>query len=452
MTLDRRSFVKAAASALPGAAALSALVPAMAARRAHAAPHASPQSEGFKGTIRIGLIGCGGRGTGAAVQALRADPGTTLVAMGDVFADRLESSLAAITEELAEEAAARVDVPPERRFTGFDSYQKVIDAGVDVVLLCGYPAFRPAQLAAAVAAGKHVFAEKPLAVDGPGIRSVLASAKAAKDKNLALLVGFCWRHNPGMRAAFERLHSGGIGSVTNVHTTYLTSTLSKRPRKPEWSDMEFQMRNWWHFTWISGDHIVEQAVHSIDRLAWAMNDAIPTRVICLGGRAARGGPEHGNVFDHFAATFEYADGRRAHHTTRQIDGCPSDNSDYIEGTQGRAMINGWAPIYEFREHAGAVTWKDPATPEEASKQASAMYQLEHDALFRSIREGNPINDGERSANSCLMAIMARMAAYTGQTISWEQALNSKEDLLPPSLAFGPMPTPDVAIPGKTKFS
>ncbi len=447
MPLDRRSFVKAAASALPGAAALSALAPVLAARHAHAAPREQQAGTPFKGTIRLGLIGCGGRGTGAAVQALRADPDTKLVAMGDVFADRLDTSLAGITEELADQAAARVDVPAERRFTGFDSYQKVIDAGVDVVLICGYPAFRPMQLAAAIAAGKHVFAEKPLAVDGPGIRSVLASAKAAKEKNLALLVGFCWRHNPGMKAAYQHLHSGGIGSVTNVHTTYLTSTLSKRPRKPEWSDMEFQMRNWWHFTWISGDHIVEQAVHSIDRLAWAMNDAIPTKVICLGGRAARSGPEHGNVFDHFAATFEYADGRRAHHTTRQIDGCPSDNTDYIEGTQGRATINGWAPTYEFRDHAGGVTWKGTGTPEEASQ----MYQLEHDELFRSIRVGDPINDGERSANSCLMAIMARMAAYTGQTISWEQALNSKEELVPATLAFGPMPTPEVAIPGKTKF-
>jgi predicted dehydrogenase len=447
MPMDRRSFVRVAASALPGAAVLSALSSARQARALGPAPHASMPMSGPAGTLRIGLIGCGGRGTGAAVQALRADANTTLVAMGDVFADRLDTSLAGITEELGDEAEARVDVPAERRFVGFDSYQKVIDAGVDVVLLCGYPAFRPAQLAAAIEAGKHVFAEKPLAVDGPGIRSVLASAKAAKDKNLALLVGFCWRHNPGMRAAYEHLHSGAIGQVTSVQTTYLTSTLSKRPRKPEWSDMEFQMRNWWHFAWISGDHIVEQACHSIDRLSWAMNDVTPARVVCLGGRAARSGPEHGDVFDHFAATFEYADGRRAHHTTRQIDGCPSDNTDYIEGTRGRAIINGWAPTYEFRDHAGGVTWKGTGTPEEAAK----MYQFEHDALFRSIREGSPINDGERSANSCLMAIMSRMAAYTGQTISWEQALHSQQDLVPASLAFGPMPAPEVAIPGKTKF-
>jgi len=178
-----------------------------------------------------------------------------------------------------------------------------------------------------------------------------------------------------------------------------------------------------------------------------MGDRLPARVSCLGGRAARTGPESGHVFDHFAATYEYADGARAFHSTRQIDGCPSDNTDYVYGTKGTAVINGWAPTYEFKDRAGSVTWKGKGTPEEAS----SMYQLEHDALFRSIRTGSPVNDGERSANSCLMAIMARMAAYTGQTISWEQAMNSQENLLPPSMAFGPLPTPEVAVPGRTKF-
>lgn len=434
--ISRRNFVLSAAS-LPLIASLTTP------RESHAAliDDSAP-------TIRIGLIGCGGRGTGAAIQALRADPNTTLVAMGDVFEDRLKSSLAGITEELGAEAATRVQVPAEKQFIGFDAYQKVIDAGVDVVLITGYPAFRPVQLAAAIAAGKHVFAEKPLAVDAAGIRSCLESARLAKEKNLALLVGFCWRHNPGMTAAFDQVASGGIGDIVSVHTTYHTSTLTKRPRKPEWTDMEFQMRNWWHFNWISGDHIVEQAIHSIDRMSWAMGDRLPARVNCLGGRAARTGEESGDVFDHFAAIYEYDDGSRAFHTTRQIDSCPSDNTDYIYATKGRCTINGWAPLYEIRNRANNVEWKGTGTPEEASE----MYQNEHNALFKSIRAGTPINDAVRSANSCLMAIMARMSAYTGQTVTWDQALNAEDNMVPSHLALGEAPPVNIPIPGKTKIT
>ncbi len=428
----RREFLRASAMA-----AGAAVAPSVIGRMAHGA--GSDQ-------LRVGVIGCGGRGTGAAVQALRADKGAVLVAMGDVFADRLESSLKSIAEEMGEEASQRVQVPAERRFTGFDCYRNVIDSGVDVVLLTSYPHFRPAHLKAAVEAGKHVFAEKPLAVDAPGLRSVLASAEEAKRRNLAILVGFCWRYNDGMRGTSERINSGTIGRVQTVHTTYHTSTLSRRPRKPEWSDMEFQLRNWWHFTWLSGDHIVEQAVHSIDRLAWAMGDEPPARVTCLGGRAARSGPEHGNVYDHFAAVYEYADGRRGFHTTRQIDNCPHDNTDYLYGTTGSCVVNGWAPTYSVRGLDGAETWKY------TGRTDRDMYQTEHDELFASIRAGTPINDCERGARSTLMALMARMAAYTGQTVTWEQALNSQEDLSPASYEFGPAPEAVVAVPGRTKLA
>jgi predicted dehydrogenase len=365
--------------------------------------------------------------------------------MGDVFPDRLDAALNAITEEMGDQAATRVQVPPERRFTGFDNYKAVLDAGIDVALLTSYPHVRPLHLAAAIDAGKHVFAEKPLAVDAPGLRSVLASAAAANAKNLSCLVGFCWRYNAGMAATYAKLHEGLAGLPLSVHTTYHTSTLSKRPRQPGWSDMEFQLRNWWHFTWVSGDHIVEQAVHSIDRLAWAMNDETPARVTGLGGRAARSGPESGNAFDHFTAIFEYNDGRRAFHTTRQIDGCPSDNTDYITTSNGSATINGWAPTYLIKDRAGRELWK-------FSGKSPDMYQAEHDALFAGIRAGQPINDARRGGNSTLMAIMARMAAYTGQTITWDQALNSQERLGPDRYDLGNLPTPEIAIPGKTKFT
>jgi predicted dehydrogenase len=433
--MTRREFVAAAGAAAAGAV----VAPEVIARSAHVAGSDS---------IRVGLIGCGGRGTGACLQALKGDKAAMLAAMGDVFPDRLESSLKALNEELKEDAPARVQVPDDQKFTGFDAYQRVIDSDVDVVILTTYPHFRPAHLKAAVAAGKHVFAEKPIAVDAPGVRSVLASAAEAKAKNLAVMVGFCWRYNDGMRATFEQVNSGpggAVGDVLSVHTTYHTGTLGKRPRQPEWSAMEFQMRNWLHFTWLSGDHIVEQAVHSVDRLCWAMGDKYPARVNCLGGRQARTGEESGNVYDHFAAVYEYADGRRAFHTTRQMDGCPHDNTDYVYGSKGICTINGWVPTYSVKDYAGAEVWKYGGPTDRD------MYQTEHDELFASIRAGTPINDCERGAYSTLTALMARMSAYTGQTVTWEQALNSTEDLTPPSYEWGPAPEVSVAIPGKTKF-
>lgn len=393
--------------------------------------------------LKVGIIGCGGRGTGALVQTLRADPDAVLWAAADIFPERIETCLSNAGEALG--APARTDLPRERRFVGFDAYQKVIDSGVDLVLLTSYPVFRPEHLRAALAAGKHVFAEKPLAVDAPGVRSVLESAEVAGRKRLSVVVGFCWRYHDGMRATFERLHAGDIGDITTVQTTYYTGTLGRRPRKAEWSDLEFQFRNWWHFTWISGDHIVEQAVHSVDRLSWAMGDITPARVVCLGGRAARSGPEHGNVYDHFSAVYEYDDGRRSFHACRQIDGCPNDNTDYVYGANGSAVVNGWAPTFVLRDRAGRTVWQH------AGRTDRDMYQNEIDELLASIRAGTPINDLRRGARVTLMAIMARMSAYTGQSVAWDQALNSEENLTPASLAWGDWPTPEVAVPGKTKF-
>ncbi|GJQ30482.1 MAG: dehydrogenase [Phycisphaerae bacterium] len=430
--LSRRDVVRAAS--------VAAMLPLVGAFSASAAPRRNP-------TLKIGIIGCGGRGTGALAQALNADPDTVAWAAGDIFADRLDACLANVASSVKLNGESRTAIPPERRFVGFDAFQKVIDSGVDVVLLTTHPIFRPEHLKAAIAAGKHVFAEKPVAVDAPGIRSVLESAADAKRRNLSLVVGFCWRYHDGMRATFEQINGGALGDITTVQTTYYTGTLSRHPRKPEWSDLEFQFRNWWHFTWISGDHVVEQAVHSIDRLAWATNDRWPARVICLGGRAARQGPEHGNVFDHFSAVYEYDGGMRTFHACRQIDGCPSDNTDYVYGTKGSAVINGWTPTFHLKDLRGDTLWKYKG------RNDRDMYQNEHDDLFAAIRAGTTINDGERAAYTTLMALMARMSAYTGQTIAWDQALNSKESLAPASsaLAWGDWPTPEVAVPGKTKF-
>lgn len=432
--LDRRDFVKTVAAA--GAAA--AFVPSLVSRGAWA---------GGSDTLKVGLVGSGGRGTGAASQALNADKGAVLWAVGDAFKDRIAASQAELPNYVSENGKERSAVPAERQFVGLDAYKQVIDSGVDVVILTTYPNFRPLHIKYALSKGKHVFAEKPVAVDAAGIRDVLASGEEAKKKNLSLMIGFCWRYHPAMRAAFEQVHKGTIGDVTSVYTTYLSGILPPHPRQPGWSDLEFQMRNWWHFNWISGDHIVEQAIHSIDRLSWAMGDKTPSSVICLGGRQAREGVESGNVYDHFAATYEYDNGLKAYHSCRQTNSCANDNTDYVYGTKGRAVINGWnTASLKCYDYAGKETWAF------GKAKTDDMYQVEHNELFAAIRAGKTINDCPRAVNSCMMAIMARMSAYTGQSVTWEQAMNSKENWQPDKVAWDmKVPDPIVAIPGKTKL-
>jgi predicted dehydrogenase len=385
--------------------------------------------------IRIGLIGCGGRGTGAAVQALSADQNVRLVAMGDAFADKLQNSLAALKKEAVGD---RVAVDSEHQYVGFDAYQKVIDSGVDVVLLTSPPHFRPAHLKAAIAAGKHVFAEKPVAVDAPGIRSVLATCEEAKQKNLAVVSGLCWRYHNGMRATFKQVHEGGVGDIVAIQATYHTGTLKKYPRQPSWSDMEFQLRNWNGFTWLSGDFNVEQHVHSLDKVAWAMRDETPVKATGVGGRQARTGAESGHVYDHFTVVYEYANGVKAFASCRQQDGCDNDVSDYVLGTKGTC------DVFKHRIK-GDKNWKYDGAQ-------NNMYQTEHDELFASIRAGQPINNGEYMCKSTMMAILGRMSAYTGKTLTWEQAMNSSEVLGPTKYDWGSMDTPLVATPGVTQFA
>lgn len=388
--------------------------------------------------LKIGLIGCGGRGSGAAVDALSADPRTKLVAMGDLFPDRLESSHANLLK--VKDLSERVDVPVERRFSGFDAYQKVIDTDVDVVLLCTPPHFRPLQLKAAIAANKHVFAEKPIAVDAPGVRSVLESCALAKEKNRAVVSGLCWRYDAGVKATVEKIQQGAIGDVLTIQSHYLTGGLWKRDRQPEWSDMEFQLRNWLYYTWLSGDHNVEQHVHSLDKAAWVMGDQYPVRAVGSGGRAQRTDPVYGHIFDHHAVVYEFANGSTCYAHTRQQDGCYADVSDLIVGTKGTANLLKntiqSAEEWKYRQERGARV---------------SMYKAEHEALFASIRSGNPINNGDYMCKSSLMAIMGRMATYTGKAITWDMALNSQEDLSPPAYDWIALPTPAVAVPGRTAF-
>ena len=422
--LTRRGFVRstAAMAAMP----LVARMPGRVGGDAGRAP-----------MLKVGLIGCGGRGTGAASQALAADDGAVLTAMADVFADRLATSLG----HLQKAAADRVKVDEAHRFVGLDAYQRLIDSGVDVVILATPPAFRPAHLRAAVDAGKHIFTEKPMAVDGPGLRSVMASAQKAREKGLSLVSGFCWRYSAAERATYARIHEGGLGEIRAIYATYNATPLRTNPRQEDWSDLDFQLRNWQHMLWLSGDHILEQAVHSIDKIAWAMKDVPPVRAVAVGGRQARAdAPETGNVWDHFAVTYEFGDGARGFLMARQMARCATDNSDLIMGSTGVCDLNGWAPRHVI---TGEKPWKYEGP-------YNSMYQQEHDELFASIRNGKPMNDGEWMCNSTAMGLMGRMAAYTGQTVTWDQVLNSEESLVPEDLTAAPALRP-VATPGVTKL-
>jgi predicted dehydrogenase len=420
----RRHFLKQSTVAALASGAIASSLPLQ--RTAHAAG---------SDILKVGLIGCGGRGTGAAVQALRADKNVKLTAMGDAFADRIESSLAEIQKEA--DVRDKLDVPPDRRFAGFDAYKSVIDSGVDVVLLASPPHFRPIHLKAAVEANKHVFAEKPVAVDAPGVRSVLATCEDAAKRNLSVVSGLCLRYSYGFRETIGRLHDGAIGSIVALQANDLRGPIWVKPREPDWTDMHWQMRNWYYFTWLSGDFNVEQHVHFLDAASWVMREQYPVSAVGLGGRQVRTGPEFGNIFDHHSVIYQYADGARLHSNCRQMPGCASDMSLHVTGTSGSADIS------ERRLRiAGDSAWTYRGVE-------NPIYQTEHDELFASIRTGKPMNNGQYMAHSTLLAIMGRMATYTGQVVTWEQALNSKEDLSPPKYEWGPLPTPAVAVPGIT---
>jgi len=328
---------------------------------------------------------------------------------------------------------------------GLDAYQKVIDSGVDVVLLASPPGFRPVHLKAAVDAGKHIFTEKPMATDAPGVRAVLAVAEEAKKKNLSLVAGFCYRYNNGVRAIMRKIHDGAIGDVKALYTTYNTSfAKTVIPKQSDWTDMQYQVKNWYYYTWLSGDHIVEQAIHSLDKMSWVMKDVPPVRCIAHGGRQQRTAPEFGNIYDHFSVVYEYANGARGFHFCRQQRGCFDDNSDYFMGADGVANI--------VRAFSGPFVIKGKTNWRFREEQAKDMYQNEHDEFFASIRSGKPINDGIWMTQSTLLGIMGRMAAYTGQAVTWEEAMNSQENLVPDNLTWQtPAPAVVVAMPGQTKL-
>lgn len=422
---NRRKFIKSASTVIGGTLAINL---------AGATPTFSSQDN----TLKVGLIGCGGRGAGAAGQALQADPNVILTAMGDTFSDRLDESY----KELFEMYPDKVKVDKSYKFVGFDAYKKVIDSGVDVVLLATPPAFRPDHLVAAVDAGKHAFCEKPVAIDAPGVRKVIAACKKAKEKNLSVVSGFCFRYDSPKKEIFSRIHKGEIGAIKTISTVRNGEQLWSKPRQSGWTDMEYELRNWLYYTWLSGDFITEMMVHSLDMMSWAMGDKPPLKATGTGGRQVRVEEIYGNAFDHFAIEYEYPNDVRGYHFSRQQENCSMTNKVEIAGTAGNAWISG-----NSHEITGRTNWK-------YSGQRNDMYQTEHDELFASIRNGKYLNDGETMALSTMLGILGRMAAYTGQTISWNDAINSNEVLAPAIDQYNfnlNWAGAEVARPGFTKF-
>jgi len=435
---SRRTFLKGSTAAIVGGALAANLSIAKSA-------HAAGDDE-----IKIALIGCGGRGTGAANQALRTEGKVKLIAMADVFEDRLEGAYQQLEKQGG--IKERLDVPKERRFVGFDAFQKAIDAGPDLVILATPPGFRPSQFEAAVKAGKHVFMEKPVATDAPGVRKVLAAAEEAKKKNLGVGVGLQRRHQAQYLETIKRLQDGAIGDILATRVYWNGSTPWMHSREDleakagrKLSEMEYQMRNWYYFTWICGDHIVEQHIHNMDVSNWLKN-AFPVKANGMGGCEVRKGKDYGETFDHHAVEFEYADGSRMFSQCRHIPGCWNSVSEYAIGSNGTADISGAKITVK-----GGEDWRYRGPRPDP-------YQVEHDDLFASIRAGNPINEGEAGAKSSMTAILGRMCTYSGKELTWDEALASNIDLAPETFSFDTTPKslPDangmyqLAVPGLTK--
>jgi myo-inositol 2-dehydrogenase/D-chiro-inositol 1-dehydrogenase len=388
-------------------------------------------------TIRVGVIGCGGRGTGAADNAAEADPGVRIVAVGDTFKDHIDN----FKHNLKEKLGDRLDLPDDRCFVGFDAFEKVLACDLEYVILATPPGFRPQHLKAAVAAGKHIFTEKPVGVDGPGIRAVLQAYEDAKKKNLSIAAGTQRRHQACYLESMKRIHGGEIGEITSARCYWNQGALWHREHEAGWSDMEWQIRNWLYFTWLSGDHICEQHVHNLDVINWALQ-AHPVQVAGVGGRQVRTAPVFGNIYDHFCLDYEYPNGVHVMSMCRQWEGCAGNVSEAVVGTKGS-----WRGSSQARDHRiqGASRWRYEGRGDRDP------YVQEHIDLIASIRENKGLNELKNVAESTLTAIMGRMAAYTGQTVKWEDALNSKEDLFPDKLAWGPHPVAPVAKPGETKL-
>ena len=384
-------------------------------------------------TIRVGMIGCGGQGTRDMISCVRSAPGVEIVALGDLFQDRLNESLATLRKEVE----AHLKVTPETCFVGFDACDKVLACDIDMVLLTAPPNFRPPHLKAAIAAGKHVFMEKPAGVDPVGIRSVIETAEVAREKGLSIVAGTQRRHSKRYRETLRRIHDGAIGDILSAQAYWVGGDMLgywKYWEQGDMSDIEWQMRSWPWFVWTSGDHIVEQHVHNLDVINWAMG-AHPVQCIGMGGRAVR---DLGNIYDNFSVEYEYPNGARVLGMCRQINGCANRVSEFLIGTKGMSNANGWIG----GENAFNYEGDDPD-----------HYVQEMAHLIHAIRTNEPINEAKAIAESTMTAIMGRISAYTGLALKWDWVMNaSKLDLQPAEYSFDqPFPMRPLAVPGKTQI-
>ena len=426
--VTRRKFVKSSAAS---AAALAGLTSAVDSK-----VHAAGSDK-----LRIGLLGCGGRGAGAAVNALSAAENVEIYALADLFGDKLERARKLIEGEVGNgsmPAGASVQLTPERMFSGFDAYKQLMATDIDIVLQCCPPGFRARHLKAAIEAGKHVFMEKPGGVDPVGLRSLIASSELAAQKGLSIVAGTQRRHEAKYLEIIKRIHDGAIGEIV-AGQIYWICNMEKwhyTPRDPAWSDMEWQVRNWPFFAWLSGDHFVEQHLHNIDVMNWAMGE-VPKQILGLGGRQVRVSAEFGHIYDHFAVEFEFANGVRFASYARQIEGCASRVAERIVGTKGVAEPS-----------SGIITGANPFQ----MRKSPNPYVQEHTDLINAIRTGKPLNEGKRVAESTMTAICGRMSAYTGRQVEYDWALNeSQECLSPEKFELGDLPVAPVAMPGTTQL-
>ncbi|NOX55455.1 MAG: Gfo/Idh/MocA family oxidoreductase [Planctomycetes bacterium] len=396
---SRREFVKISAGAV-GALALGAESSIV------RAAHASGSQ-----VIRIGLIGCGGRGSGAAINAMNAGKDVRLVAMADLFEDKLQAS----RQRLKKARPDQVEVDDDHAFFGFDAYKHVIES-VDVVLIAATSHFHPQFLQAAVRAGKHIFCEKPHALDVPGLKVAQAAVEEARRKKLCLVSGLCWRYDIAVRETMKRVQDGAIGEIVAIQENYLTVPYRvQKERKPEWSELEYQFRNWYHFNWLSGDQTGQQLIHSLDKASWALGDVPPVRAWGMGGAQVCLDPIYGDQFDHHGVVFEYANGVRVFGFCRDIPGCYNITQDVIFGTKGRAFMPSRCWIEDSK---GKITWRFKGSK-------PSMYDNEHKELFDAIRQGRIINNGDYMITSTMLGILAQMVCYTGKQLTWEQAMQSK---------------------------
>ena len=379
--------------------------------------------------IKVGLVGCGGRGRGAAANAVSND-NVQLIALGDLFPDQLDAA----KTEFAQRPKDNYDIKDDHTFVGWDAYQKVLQTDIDYVILATPPGFRPMMVQAAIEAGKHVFAEKPVAVDPAGVRKIIAAAEMATKKNLGIVAGTQRRHQPEYVETIKRIHDGAIGDLICGSGYWMQGGLWSKPREPGWSDTEWQIRNWLYFVWLSGDHIVEQHLHQIDVMNWVFGGP-PKLCIGTGGRMTRTDPVYGHIYDFFSVQYEYQNGAKVQCMSRQIDGTYARRGEEVVGTNGKA-------IPETGITAGSNKWRF------VKEKDVNPYEQEHADLIKSIRDGKPLNEGKQTAESALTAIMGRMSAYTGKLVTFKAAMESPLDLFPKKLEFGPMPVPPVAQPGK----